>query len=98
MNFASIAGQPILAEHVANIIKYDEKNHKISAFLSYGKTRGQLNNHHGIAVDKADNIYVADTDNNRIQKFDKDGNYHKNIGGTEVGYGIYEFNLCCRYL
>ena len=29
----------------------------------------------GIAVDSSGNVYVADTWNNRIQKFDSDGNF-----------------------
>jgi tripartite motif-containing protein 71 len=34
---------------------------------------GELNEPIGIAVDKDGNVYVADTHNQRIQKFDKDG-------------------------
>ncbi len=34
---------------------------------------GELNEPIGIAVDAGGNVYVADTDNHRIQKFDKDG-------------------------
>ncbi len=34
---------------------------------------GELNEPVGIAVDKAGNVYVADTNNNRIQKFDTAG-------------------------
>jgi sugar lactone lactonase YvrE len=34
---------------------------------------GEMNEPIGIAVDAAGNVFVADTRNNRIQKFDKDG-------------------------
>ncbi len=34
---------------------------------------GEMNEPVGLAIDKAGNVYVADTNNHRIQKFDKDG-------------------------
>lgn len=36
---------------------------------------GELNEPIGVAVDKAGNVYVADTNNGRIQKFDATGKY-----------------------
>jgi YYY domain-containing protein len=36
---------------------------------------GEMNEPIGIAVDQAGNVYVADTNNRRIQKFDKDGKF-----------------------
>ena len=36
---------------------------------SLGTGDGQFNTPHGIAVDSSNNIYVADTNNARIQKF-----------------------------
>lgn len=44
-------------------IKFHEKNENIFNFP------------YGIAVDKVGNIFVADTYNNRVLKFDNDGNY-----------------------
>lgn len=40
-----------------------------------GDGRGQFNEPWGIAVDGDGNVYVADTWNHRVQKFDKDGNF-----------------------
>ena len=40
-----------------------------------GVDEGEFNSPTGIAVDKDGNIYVADTDNHSIQKFDKDGKF-----------------------
>jgi DNA-binding beta-propeller fold protein YncE len=40
-----------------------------------GDGRGQFNEPWGIAVDKEGSIYVSDTWNHRIQKFDKDGKF-----------------------
>lgn len=40
-----------------------------------GQAPGQLNQPSDVAVDAQGNIYVADTSNNRIQKYDAQGNY-----------------------
>lgn len=42
---------------------------------------GELNSPTGIALDKNGNIYVADTDNHSIQKFDKTGTFMARWGG-----------------
>jgi NHL repeat len=44
-----------------------------------GKGAGGLNQPCGIDTDKAGNIYVADSGNNRLAIFDKDGKHLKNI-------------------
>lgn len=44
---------------------------------SYGSEIGKFNTPRGIAIDSKDNIYVADTYNDRIQKFDSNGNFIK---------------------
>ena len=40
-----------------------------------GTLGGELNNPTGIGVDAAGNVYVADASNNRVQKFDSNGNF-----------------------
>lgn len=42
---------------------------------------GEFNSPTGIALDKDGNIYVADTDNHSIQKFDKEGKFLARWGG-----------------
>src|SRR5437868_12773438 len=44
----------------------------------------------GVAVDAADNVYVADTNNNRIQKFNSTGTFLTKWGSNGTGDG--QFN------
>ena len=59
----------------------------VRAISSSGFLPGFVNSPEGICNDPAGNIYVADRSNNRIQKFDQDGNLLLNFGslGTEPG-------------
>ena len=45
-----------------------------------GSGNGQFQNPDGIAVDSSNNVYVADYDNNRIEKFDSSGNVSDAMG------------------
>lgn len=40
-----------------------------------GSGKGEFDYPRDIAIDSDDNVYIADTDNNRIQKFDNDGKF-----------------------
>jgi len=53
----------------------------ILAFGEKGESPGQLLQPNGIVVDPSGFIYVADTGNNRIQKFDDKGRHLSLIGG-----------------
>ncbi len=46
-----------------------------SCFGSYGSGNGQFISPYDLTIDNSGNIYVADGDNNRIQKFTSSGNY-----------------------
>ena len=58
------------------------------SFGSPGSGDGEFNSPVGVAVDSAGNIYVADQNNSRLQKFDNAGNHLMNIsaitGPTQV--------------
>ncbi len=52
-----------------------------------GSGNGQFNAPWGVAVDSAGNMYVADTNNNRIQKFNSSGVYVSQFGSAGSGNG-----------
>jgi hypothetical protein len=56
---------------------------------SYGTGDGQFSFPYGVAVDGSGNVYVADTDNNRIQKFTSDGSF---ITKWDFGTGDGQFS------
>ena len=61
-------------EHRISVLT-PEGTKKIHTFGTKGSGEGQLNTPRGIAVDRDDNIYVADKRNNRIQKFTSEGKF-----------------------
>jgi len=63
----------------------------VRAFGKDGTGDGDFHNPLAVAVDAADNIYVTDTDNNRVQKFDAQGKFIAKWGRGGRGDG--EFNL-----
>ncbi|MBF0343616.1 MAG: VCBS repeat-containing protein [Nitrospirae bacterium] len=69
----------------------------INSFGGSGSTTGMLNAPHGVAVDNVGNIYVADTDNHRIQKFDSSGNFisywnNSGVGTSSKALGVLSLN------
>ncbi len=67
----------------ARIAKYDPNGKWIKNWGSRGTAEGQFRVVHGIQIDAANNVYVADRDNRRIQVFDTEGNFKtqfRNVG------------------
>jgi streptogramin lyase len=72
-----------------NVYVADTYNHRVQKFSSedgvnyiyvtkwgsYGSGDSQFKRSYGVAVDSQGNVYVADTDNHRIQKFDSEGGF-----------------------
>jgi tripartite motif-containing protein 71 len=52
---------------------------------------GQLRSPWGIAVDHNGDVYVTDTGNHRVQKFDREGNFITQWGGFGNGEGQFNF-------
>jgi streptogramin lyase len=58
---------------------------------SFGTGDGQFNFPRGITVDSAGNVYVADTHNSRIQKFDSSGTFLAKWGSEGTGNGQFDY-------
>ena len=54
---------------------------------SYGTGNGQFISPAGIAIDSANNVYVVDAGNNRIQKFSNNGTFITTWGSYGTGNG-----------
>ncbi len=64
------------------ILKLDKDGYQVGDWHDSGSADGQFNYPEGITVSKDGSILVLDTDNNRIQRFDRNGNYLSKFGGT----------------
>jgi tripartite motif-containing protein 71 len=52
-----------------------------------GTGEGEFNTPYSVDVDSQGDVWVADRDNSRIQKFDKDGNFLLQFGSEGTGNG-----------
>jgi DNA-binding beta-propeller fold protein YncE len=66
----------------ARVAKFDKDGKFVKSWGSRGSEQGQFNVVHGIAIDAQDNVYVADTGNQRIQVFDRDGAFKTQLTGV----------------
>ena len=57
----------------SRVAKLDKDGNWVGSWGEYGSGPGQFNNLHSIASDNANNIYVADRGNSRVQVFDTSG-------------------------
>jgi sugar lactone lactonase YvrE len=63
----------------ARVAKFDKNGDWVKSFGEPGSGPGQLNTPHSIATDAKGNVYVANRGNVRIEVFDSDGKYLRNI-------------------
>ncbi len=63
----------------SRVAKYDKNGRWVKSWGTPGSGQGQFNTPHSIAADAKGNIYVADRGNRRIQVFDPDGNFEREI-------------------
>jgi sugar lactone lactonase YvrE len=57
------------------VVKFDKDGHFIKSWGGKGSGPGQFQVAHGISIDAHGRLWVADRENQRIQIFDQDGNY-----------------------
>ncbi|HUK35782.1 MAG TPA: peptidyl-alpha-hydroxyglycine alpha-amidating lyase family protein [Vicinamibacterales bacterium] len=63
----------------ARVAKYDKNGDWVKSFGEPGSGPGQLNTPHSIAIDAKGNVYVANRGNVRIEVYDSDGKYLRQI-------------------
>lgn len=73
--FAPNGTRYVIDHRVNRVFHQDADGNLIASFGGAGSQVGKFNDAWGIAVDAAGNVYVADTFNHRIQKFDPAGNF-----------------------
>ncbi len=75
------AGNAYISDGYINsrVAKVDKDGRWLKSFGEPGAEPGQFNTPHSIAADAKGNIYVADRGNRRIQVFDGDGKYLRQI-------------------
>ncbi len=59
----------------SRVAKFSKDGTYLFEWGKFGNKQGEFNIPHGIDLDKKGNVYVADRENNRIQKFDAEGNF-----------------------
>ncbi len=70
----------------------------VLTFGGFGSGDGQFRNPLGVAVDSSGYVYVCDYQNNancRIEKFDSNGNFIKQIGSCGTNLGQFKTALSC---
>jgi len=72
------------------IIVDGTKYRPISSWGTYGSGMGQLYSPRGIDIDSNGYVFVADTYNHRIQKFDSNGNFIGILGSEGIGIGQFK--------
>jgi sugar lactone lactonase YvrE len=75
------AGDTFISDGYINsrVAKVDKDGNWLKSWGERGKEPGQFNTPHSIATDANDNVYVADRGNSRIQVFDRDGKFLRQI-------------------
>ncbi len=72
-------------------ILFQDKDYYYTKWGEYGSGNGQFNSPYGIAVDNSGNVYVADSGNHCIQKFNSDGDFITKWGENGPGNGQFDF-------
>jgi tripartite motif-containing protein 71 len=72
----------------SRVDKFSSSGQPITTWGSLGSAPGQFNQPKGLTLDQNNNVYVADEFNNRIQKFDSNGNLLAVFGQDRLNHPI----------
>jgi tripartite motif-containing protein 71 len=72
----------------SRVDKFTSSGQFITSWGSLGSDPGEFNQPKGLTLDEDDNVYVADEFNNRIQKFDSNGNFINQFGQDRLNHPI----------
>jgi tripartite motif-containing protein 71 len=81
----------VLLVNLSNNNRHHHYQIQIRILYLNGTDNGQFYDSEGIAVDSSGNVYVADTNNNRIQKFDSNGRFLTTWGSKGSGNGQFDY-------
>ena len=89
-NTARDEPRPTATPEIAKVTPLEES--QIAFLASWGGVTGdgQFASPHGIAVDGSGNVYLADVENNRVQKFTSSGQFLTKWGSHGRGDGQFE--------
>ena len=76
----------------SRIIKFSSEGEYLFEWGVFGENKNEFNIPHGLDLDKNGNVYVADRENNKIQKFDSLGNFIAEWKNERVGQ-LYSVNV-----
>lgn len=70
------------------ILVFDQKDQLVGKIGAAGELDGELSYPYGVARDIRGNLWVADTNNGRVQVFDPQGRYRFKLGGMAMPRGV----------
>jgi peptidylamidoglycolate lyase len=69
----------------SRIVKFSATGKYLFEWGKKGTKESEFDIPHGIILDEAENVYVADRENNRIQEFDPNGKFKKQFANKSFG-------------
>ena len=83
-----------VADWIKNCVHvFDNQDHFIRRFGSRGSKNGQFEYPCCVTFDDNNDLYVTDSHNHRVQKFDTHGNYLLQFGGKGVSKLKVNYNV-----
>src|SRR5918996_546698 len=81
----------ILFGSISSIALGQQSYSLVTSWGSEGVGEGQFKLPHGVDIDSSGNVYVVDTGNFRVQKFDSNGKFITMWGSKGEGEGQFNF-------